>query len=98
MIRSIDPFAHIEGNNKFNFYLLIIKPYFLGDPEIVSNLIRFINEFWFLRTDKFTASVEEVIKNDTINANVNVNLKLRKFNAIDDILTYVEKFKDISNK
>jgi hypothetical protein len=51
-----------------------------------------------LRTDKFTASVEEVIKNDTINANINVNLKIKKFDAIDDILTYVEKFKDISNK
>jgi hypothetical protein len=60
--------------------------------------LRFINEFWYVKIDKFSACVEDVIKNDSTNANINVNLKLKKFNAIEEILTYVEKYKNIVNK
>ena len=71
---------------------------FLGDPDIVCNLIRFINEFWYVKTDKYSDSVEDIIKKDSSNSNINFNMKLKKFDSIEDILTNLEKYKDKANK
>lgn len=92
------PYNNNNNNKTIFFFPLKNLIIYLGDPEIISNLIRFINEFWYVKSDKFSSSVEEVIKNDSTCSNININMKLRKFNAIEDILTYVQKYKEISNK
>jgi len=61
-------------------------------------LLRFINEFWYVKTTAFTNNVEEVIKSESSNANINLNMKLRNFNSIEEIVKYTDRFKESISK
>lgn len=66
---------------KVIYFLNIII--FIGDPNVVSNLIRFVNEFWFI--GKNPQNIEEIIKSDTANNNVDIPTKLKKYNGLEEI-------------
>lgn len=72
IIRSLDPFIHIEGNN-----------------YIVVQLIRYINEFWFVKQINEKNEIIKSIKSDTNNVNQNINDlvdKIKFFSSFDDLI------------
>ena len=62
MIRSIDPIAHIDCK----WFLLTFKAH----SYVITSLIRFLNEFWFVNTNN--ENVEQLVKND---ANITTNVQ-----------------------
>jgi hypothetical protein len=85
MIRSIDPDAHIESN-------IINTHFILADHSVVSNLIRFINEFWFVKETSISqneniALIEEEIKKNTsfVNTSSSLDSLIKKVIFYDDV-------------
>ncbi len=60
MVRSIDPFAHIESH-----------------CFVIGNLIRFINQFWYLGDE---SELDAVINKENIQ---NMIQKIKKFNKFE---------------
>ena len=72
IIRSLDPFIHIENNN-----------------YIVVQLIRYINEFWFVKQKNEKNEIIKKIKADSNNAKQNINDlvdKIKFFSSFDDLI------------
>ena len=71
IIRSLDPYIHIENNN-----------------YIVVQLIRFINEFWFIKQSNEKKEIVKKIEADTNNAKQNINDlvdKIKFFSSFQDL-------------
>ena len=72
IIRSLDPFVHIEHNN-----------------NIVVQLIRYINEFWFVKEKNEKREIVKKVEADKNNINQNTNElieKIKFFSSFDDII------------
>ena len=72
IIRSLDPFVHIEHNN-----------------NIVVQLIRYINEFWFVKEKNEKREIVKKVEGDKNNINQNTNElieKIKFFSSFDDII------------
>ena len=79
IIRSLDPFIHIENNN-----------------YIVVQLIRYINEFWFVKKNNEKKEIVKKIEADTNNAKQNIKElvdKIKFFSSFNKLLN-----KEIKNK
>ena len=79
IIRSLDPFIHIENNN-----------------YIVVQLIRYINEFWFVKKNDEKKEITKKIEADTNNAKQNIKElmdKIKFYSTFDEVLD-----KEINNK
>jgi hypothetical protein len=79
IIRSLDPFIHIENNN-----------------YIVVQLIRYINEFWFVKQNDEKKEITKKIEADTNNAKQNIKElmdKIKFYSTFDELLD-----KEIKNK
>ena len=79
IIRSLDPFIHIENNN-----------------YIVVQLIRYINEFWFVKQKNEKKEIVKKIEADTNNAKQNIKElvdKIKFFSSFNELLD-----KKINNK
>ena len=79
IIRSLDPFIHIENNN-----------------YIVVQLIRYINEFWFVKQNNEKKEIVKKIEADSNNAKQNIKELVDKskfFTSFKDLLD-----KEIQNK
>ena len=79
IIRSLDPFIHIENNN-----------------YIVVQLIRYINEFWFVKQNDEKKEITKKIEADTNNAKQNIKElmdKIKFYSTFDEVLD-----KEIKNK
>ena len=79
IIRSLDPFVHIENNN-----------------YIVVQLIRYINEFWFVKQNNEKKEIVKKIEADSNNAKQNIKElvdKIKFFTSFKDLLD-----KEIQNK
>ena len=74
IIRSLDPFIHIENNN-----------------YIVVQLIRFINEFWFVKQNNEKKEIVKKIEADTNNAKQNIK-------DLVDKIKFFSSFKDLFEK
>ena len=70
MVRSIDPFAHIECN--FYFYV--------ANMLVIQKLIRFVNEFWFFSFGKFYNLT------DLLKENSNFITKIKMYNEPKEFL------------
>jgi len=70
MVRSIDPFIHVESQS-----------------FVISNLIRFINQFWFINLNK--ENIEKIINDSTTTNNTSSTLmtKVKQFNNLQDTLS-----------
>ena len=78
MVRSIDPFVHIEY-----------------DDYVITNLIRYINEFWLVRADKEKEYklIYDKVKTDGNNAKLNIDSlmqKVKMYSSMDDIKKTVD--------
>ena len=72
IIRSLDPFVHIENNN----YLVV-------------QLIRYINEFWFVKQNNEKKEIVKKIEADTNNAKQNIKElvnKIKFFSSFNDLI------------
>ena len=72
IIRSLDPFIHIENNN----YLVV-------------QLIRYINEFWFVKQNNEKKEIVKKIEADTNNAKQNIKElvdKIKFFPSFNDLI------------
>ena len=79
IIRSLDPFIHIENNN-----------------YIVVQLIRYINEFWFVKQNNEKKEIVKKIEADSNNAKQNIKElvdKIKFFTSFKNLLD-----KEIQNK
>ncbi len=65
MIRSIDPFAHIEG--KLDYIII-------ANSQVVVNLVRFINEFWFINLKG--EDIDSMVKIDNANSELKNRIKI----------------------
>ena len=74
IIRSLDPYIHIENNN-----------------YIVVQLIRFINEFWFVKENNEKKEIVKKIEADTNNAKQNIK-------DLVDKIKFFSSFKDLFDK
>ena len=74
IIRSLDPFIHIENNN----YLVV-------------QLIRYINEFWFVKQNNEKKEIVKKIEADTNNAKQNIK-------ELVDKIKFFPSFNDLINK
>ena len=79
IIRSLDPYIHIESNN-----------------YIVVQLIRYINEFWFVKLNNEKKEIRKKIESDSNNANHNVNELMDKIKFYSSFNELIEK--EINNK
>lgn len=75
IVRSLDPFVHIEYEN-----------------YVVVNLIRYINEFWFIKEnfEKEKGEIENKIKNDSNNKNlslIELSSKIKYFKDYNSTLS-----------
>ena len=71
IIRSLDPFIHIENNN-----------------YIVVQLIRYINEFWFIKEKDEKKQIVKNIESDSNNAKQNINDlvdKIKFFSSLKEL-------------
>ena len=72
IIRSLDPFVHIENNN----YLVV-------------QLIRYINEFWFVKQNNEKKEIVKKIEADSNNAKQNIKElvdKIKFFPSFNDLI------------
>ena len=79
IIRSLDPFIHIENNN-----------------YIVVQLIRYINEFWFVKKNNEKKEIVKKVEADSNNAKQNIKElvdKIKFFSSFNELLD-----KEIKNK
>ena len=74
IIRSLDPFIHIENNN-----------------YIVVQLIRYINEFWFIKEKDEKKQIVKNIESDSNNAKQNIN-------DLVDKIKFFSSFKELFDK
>ena len=74
IIRSLDPYIHIENNN-----------------YIVVQLIRFINEFWFVKENNEKKEIVKKIEADTNNAKQNIK-------DLVDKIKFFSSFKELIDK
>ena len=74
IIRSLDPFVHIENNN-----------------YIVVQLIRYINEFWFVKQNNEKKEIVKKIELDSNNAKQNIK-------ELVDKIKFFTSFKDLVDK
>ena len=74
IIRSLDPFIHIENNN----YLVV-------------QLIRYINEFWFVKQNNEKKEIVKKIEADSNNAKQNIK-------ELVDKIKFFPSFNDLINK
>ena len=73
IIRSLDPYIHIENNN-----------------YIVVQLIRYINEFWFVKLINEKKEIRKKIEDDTNNAKQNIGElmdKIKFYSSFDELLS-----------
>ena len=72
IIRSLDPFVHIENNN-----------------YIVVQLIRYINEFWYVKDKNERNEIQKKIENDSNNSKQNIKDlmdKIKFFTGFNQII------------
>ena len=72
IIRSLDPFIHIENNN-----------------YIVVQLIRYINEFWFVKPNNEKIEITKKIEADSNNSKQNIKDlvdKIKFFSSFDNLI------------
>jgi len=74
IIRSLDPFVHIENNN-----------------YIVVQLIRYINEFWFVKDKNEKDEMKKKIENDSNNAKQNIKDLMDKIKFFSNFDQLVDK-------
>ena len=74
IIRSLDPFVHIENNN-----------------YIVVQLIRYINEFWFVKDKNEKDEIKKKIENDSNNAKQNIKDLMDKIKFFSNFEQVVDK-------
>ena len=85
MIRSIDPYAHIECKKRL-INLFQIYSIYLAKSYVVTNLLRFLNEFWFINLNQ--ENLEEIVKNDSNLANSAATMmsKLKIYDSFEVII------------
>ena len=74
IIRSLDPFIHIENNN-----------------YIVIQLIRYINEFWFVKNKNEKNEIQTKLENDSNNAKLNIKDLMDKIKFFTNMNQVIEK-------
>ena len=63
---------------------------------VISNLIRFINEFWYVNDEKENKTLDQALKEiETNNANSfnSLKMKIKKFNDLKSIENFIAKKK-----
>ena len=88
MVRSLNPIAHIECRFNHIKYKFIINT--LANSSVVSNLFRFVNEFWFLNLKN--ENIEEIITLDSTNSSSNSSAfinKVKIFKKLEVKLNYI---------
>ena len=74
IIRSLDPFIHIENNN-----------------YIVVQLIRYINEFWFVKEKNEKGEIQNKVEKDSNNAKQNIKDLLDKIKFFNNFNQVIDK-------
>ena len=74
IIRSLDPFVHIENNN-----------------YIVVQLIRYINEFWFVKKKNEKDEILKKVESDSNNAKQNIKDLIDKIKFYSDFNQVIDK-------
>ena len=74
IIRSLDPFVHIENNN-----------------YIVVQLIRYINEFWFVKKKNEKDEILKKVESDSNNAKQNIKELMDKIKFYSDFNQVIDK-------
>ena len=74
IIRSLDPFVHIENNN-----------------YIVVQLIRYINEFWFVKSKNEKDEILKKVEKDSNNAKQNINDLMSKIKFYSNFNQVIDK-------
>ena len=74
IIRSLDPFVHIENNN-----------------YIVVQLIRYINEFWFVKNNNEKDEILKKVEKDSNNAKQNINDLMSKIKFYSNFNQVIDK-------
>ena len=74
IIRSLDPFVHIENNN-----------------YIVVQLIRYINEFWFVKNKNEKDEILKKVEKDSNNAKQNINDLMSKIKFYSNLNQVIDK-------
>ena len=74
IIRSLDPFVHIENNN-----------------FIVVQLIRYINEFWFVKKKNEKDEILKKVESDSNNAKQNIKDLMDKIKFYSDFNQVIDK-------
>ena len=74
IIRSLDPFVHIENNN-----------------YIVVQLIRYINEFWFVKKKNEKHEILKKVESDSNNAKQNIKDLMDKIKFYSDFNQVIDK-------
>ena len=74
IIRSLDPFVHIENNN-----------------YIVVQLIRYINEFWFVKGKSEKEEITKKVENDSNNAKQNIKDLINKIKFFSNFNQVIDK-------
>ena len=74
IIRSLDPFVHIENNN-----------------YIVVQLIRYINEFWFVKNKNEKDEILKKVEKDSNNAKQNINDLMSKIKFYSNFNQVIDK-------
>ena len=72
IIRSLDPFVHIENNN-----------------YIVVQLIRYINEFWFVKNKNEKDEILKKVEKDSNNAKQNISdlmIKIKFYSIFNQVI------------
>ena len=74
IIRSLDPFVHIENNN-----------------YIVVQLIRYINEFWFVKEKNEKNEITKKVQGDSNNAKQNIKDLMDKIKFYNNFNQVIDK-------
>ena len=74
IIRSLDPYIHIES-----------------DISLVVQLIRYINEFWFVKAINEKNEIQKKVENDSNNAKQNIKALMDKIKFFNNFNHVIEK-------
>ena len=74
IIRSLDPFVHIES-----------------DKNLVVQLIRYINEFWFVKGINEKNEIQKKVENDSNNMKQNIKELMDKIKFFDNFNQVIDK-------
>ena len=74
IIRSLDPFIHIENNS-----------------HIVVQLIRYINEFWFVKSKNEKNEIQIKVESDSNNAKQNIKDLMDKIKFYSDFNQVIDQ-------